>query len=61
MPFAIQIDPRHRVGLIVFRGTVDGVLALDAAQALIDDAAWQSGFDEVWDLTAATSLAVSPA
>ncbi|WP_420456053.1 hypothetical protein [Rubrivirga sp.] len=60
MPYEIQVDPEFRIGFIAAFDYVTGQDLVLACKSLIEDASWEAGFDEVWDLSAATAVDISP-
>lgn len=60
MPYDVTILPESRVGLTEGSGHLTGHDLLAACGAMVRDALWTTGFDEVWDLTAAREVDVSP-
>ena len=59
-PFAYAIDPDARLAVGRMWGEVHGADMLEMIQAVHQDAAWQRGFDAVWDCRAVTAHIVLP-
>jgi hypothetical protein len=60
MAYDAVVLPPLRVGLVVLGGHVTGAELVRACQDLVTRPAWAPGFDEVWDLTGAAEVDVSP-
>lgn len=60
-PFAYAIDPDARLAYGRMWGEVHGADMLRMLAAVHRDAAWQDGFDAIWDCRAVTAHIVSPA
>ena len=58
--FAYAIDPHARLAYGRMRGEVHGADMLHMIEAVYRDAAWQDGFDAVWDCRAVTAHIVLP-
>ena len=60
MPYDAMIYPESRTGLVVGSGHLTGQELVQACGTLIHDPRWVPGFAEVWDLSAAHEVDVTP-
>lgn len=60
MPFRINVLPEPRVGLAVGFADVTGAEIAEACGALVDDGRWAPGFDQVWSLSGARAVGITP-
>lgn len=60
MPYDVTILPDARTGLAVGTGDLTGSDLARACGVMVHNALWQDGFNEVWDLTSAVQIAVTP-
>jgi isocitrate/isopropylmalate dehydrogenase len=60
MPYDVTILPDARTGLVVGTGDLTGTDLAQACGVMARDAQWENGFDEVWDLTAAAQIDITP-
>ncbi|PAP75323.1 hypothetical protein [Rubrivirga marina] len=60
MPYDVTILPDSRTGLAVGTGDVTGTDLAHACGAIVHHALWENGFNEVWDLSAAVQVDVTP-
>ena len=60
MPYLVTLFPQSRVGLVSGSGHVTGQELAHACGEMVHDARWESGFSEVWDLSGAAEVDISP-
>ena len=60
MAYAVTFDPGPCVGLVTGSGHVTGDQLIEACRELVSSEGWEPGCDEVWDLTTAAAVDVSP-
>lgn len=56
----VHVLPTSKLGLVTGHGHVTGGELADACVDLVHEAAWETGFDEVWDLSDSSEIDVSP-
>ena len=61
VPYSCSICPESRLAYGRMWGTVTGAEMLALVQAVHRDAAWEAGFDAVWDCSAVVAHIVLPA
>ena len=60
MPYSLTVHPDKRVGCVAFTGHTTGAEMLEACYAMVNDPAWEGGFDELWDFLPAPEVDVQP-
>ncbi len=60
MPYRIELHKECRVGLVIGSGHVTGTEMTAACAEMVGMDAWESGFDEAWDLTRAQQIEIGP-
>lgn len=60
MPRTVTLLPQSRIGLVTGSGHMTGHDLATACADMVQDADWEPGFDEVWDLSAAHEVDITP-